>query len=317
MKKSKMASLAPIFYIIIVNCSLLIVNCFAQPVSFIAIGDWGRDGKYLQQETADRMGIYAQNHKMDFVLTTGDNIYPAGVTGTDDTKWQTSFEQVYTAQSLQIPWYASLGNHDYYGNVQAQIDYSAINTRWKMPARYYSFEKQIDNSSSVLFVIIDSNPFEKSRLKSYQENKGLNDSIVTARNEEFTKRQLIWLDSVLAHSTAKWKIVAGHHPVYSGGEHGNTPELIEQLKPLLEKYNVQMYLCGHDHDIQYLKQPDSNVHYFVSGAGSQLRSTGNMEYTIYSNSINGFLAITITDTNITASFIDVNGNNLYSVEIKK
>lgn len=33
--------------------------------------------------------------------------------------------------------------------------------------------------------------------------------------------------------------------MYSGGEHGETPELQSLLKPLLEKHNVDMYLCGH------------------------------------------------------------------------
>jgi predicted MPP superfamily phosphohydrolase len=323
MKILKMASIGirhplrvvPIFCLLLItHCSLLIAA--AQSVSFIAIGDWGREGKYLQQETADQMGKYAHEHKTDFIISTGDNIYPSGVTDTDDSKWQTCFEQVYNATSLQIPWYISLGNHDYYGNVQAQIDYSTLSSRWKMPARYYSFEKAIDDYTSALFIIIDTNPFEIKRLKSYKEYKGLDDSTITARSKEYVKNQLYWIDSVLSHSNAKWKIAAGHHPVYSGGEHGNTDELIELLKPMLEKYNVNMYICGHDHDIQYLKPPASNVHYFVSGAGSQLRKTGSMEYTVYSNSINGFLAVTISNQNISASFIDVNGNNLYTVEIK-
>jgi acid phosphatase len=115
-------------------------------VSFIAIGDWGREGKYGQQETADQMGIFAEKDGTDFVLTLGDNIYDAGVTSVSDPKWQTCFENIYTAKSLQIPWYVTLGNHDYYGNIQAQIDYSNINPRWLCPP-YYAFDKKIDDST--------------------------------------------------------------------------------------------------------------------------------------------------------------------------
>ncbi len=302
-----------IFFSIIL-LAVLSSSIFSQ-INFIAIGDWGREGKYLQQETADAMGVYAKEYKTGFVITLGDNIYNTGVTGTDDPKWQTCFEQVYTAPSLQVPWYASLGNHDYYGNVQAQVDYTNVSSRWKMPARYYSFEKDVDKYISVLFVILDTNPF----LESYRNTKknGKYDSFIDEINSQDTDTQLKWIDSVLASSNAKWKIVAGHHPVYSGGEHGNTNELVEKLEPLLEKYGVNMYLAGHDHDIQYLKKEAGSVNYFVSGAGSKLRETGTMEYTKFCKSINGFLGVTVSSNNIKASFVDYTGNDLYDVEIKK
>lgn len=66
--------------------------------------------------------------------------------------------------------------------------------------------------------------------------------------------QLNWLEQTLNQSSADWLIVAGHYPIYSGGEHGNTPELQAQVKPLLEKYGVDAYLCGHDHTLQHLER---------------------------------------------------------------
>jgi len=41
------------------------------------------------------------------------------------------------------------------------------------------------------------------------------------------------------------------------------------LKPLLEKYSVAMYLSGHDHNMQHLKQ--NGVHYVLVGAGHELK----------------------------------------------
>lgn len=39
--------------------------------------------------------------------------------------------------------------------------------------------------------------------------------------------QLLWIASTLQASTADWLFVVGHFPVYSGGAHGDTPELVE------------------------------------------------------------------------------------------
>ena len=45
-------------------------------------------------------------------------------------------------------------------------------------------------------------------------------------------------------------MVAGHFPIWSVGTMGPTYCLLEKLKPMLEKYGVNAYLCGHDHDLQ-------------------------------------------------------------------
>lgn len=44
--------------------------------------------------------------------------------------YQDTFESVYTAKSLRVPWYVLAGNHDHAGNVKAQIEYSQKSNRW-------------------------------------------------------------------------------------------------------------------------------------------------------------------------------------------
>jgi acid phosphatase len=87
-------------------------------LNFLAVGDWGRGGANHQREVAIRMGESAQELDARFVISVGDNFYEDGVTSVDDPAWQASFEKIYDAPSLQVPWRVILGNHDYRGSVQ-------------------------------------------------------------------------------------------------------------------------------------------------------------------------------------------------------
>ena len=95
-------------------------------LNFLLMGDFGRYGQFHQKEVAVQMGKAAATIDSDFVISVGDNFYPNGVRSTKDYSWIASYENIYTAYSLQNDWYVALGNHDYRGNIQAEIDYSDI-----------------------------------------------------------------------------------------------------------------------------------------------------------------------------------------------
>lgn len=294
-----------------ITCLCLIsMNLYAQGnISFITLGDWGKDGIFHQVWVAEQMTIWAMNNNANFVITVGDNMYDYGVQSTDDPQWKTSFEDVYTSTYLQIPWYATLGNHDYLGNVQAQIDYSKVSSRWKMPSRYYSFTYTLEDSSVALFVMMDTNPIclsDEESIGQYGED------VIKIDN----KIQLRWLDSTLSNTPAKWKIVCGHHTVLSGGYHGGVEEMQELVKPIFEKNHIDVYLCGHDHDMQHLV--DKKINYFVSGAGSLTRDCENTEFTkFYIAKRSGFLGVNLSPKQFIASFTDEYGELLYTYSIKK
>ena len=285
-----------------------------EKITFIALGDWGREGKINQRETGWQMDKWAGKNYCDFVISTGDNFYEMGIKSNTDSLLKKSFENIYTGDNLQIPWYATLGNHDYGGSVYAQIDYTKFSKRWKMPERTYSFEQEIPGKYKVLFVMIDTNPF----IEDYQKNPEKHEEISAESIEQFKKididKQVKWIDSTLAGSNAKWKFVVGHHPLYSGGKHGNEQDLINKLKPIFDKNKIKFYICGHDHDLQYLK--DGDVNYFVSGAGSELRETKNIDKTLFAKSVNGFVGFTISQESVKFQFVDLDGNILYESEVK-
>ena len=82
------------------------------------------------------------------------------------------------------------------------------------------------------------------------------------------------IESIISKSKATWLIVAGHYPVYSMGEHGDTLQLIERIVPLLHKYRIQAYLNGHDHTLQHISW--RGVEYFTSGHGTYLADTNEV-----------------------------------------
>ena len=82
-------------------------------------------------------------------------------------------------------------------------------------------------------------------------------------------RQLQWLDSTLNASDETWKVVIGHHPIYA-----QTPKdeierenMQQRVDPLLRKYGVDLYVCGHIHNFQHLKPADSRIDYVVNTSG--------------------------------------------------
>ncbi|RZC52554.1 hypothetical protein C5167_020979 [Papaver somniferum] len=91
-------------------------------LSFLVVGDWGRRGSYNQCHVAHQMGgRIGEKLDIDFVISTGDNFYTDGLNAVDDPAFQESFVNIYTAPSLQKQWYDVLGNHDYRGDVEAQL----------------------------------------------------------------------------------------------------------------------------------------------------------------------------------------------------
>jgi 3',5'-cyclic AMP phosphodiesterase CpdA len=120
-----------------------------------------------------------------------------------------------------------------------------------------------------------------------------------------------WLERELQASTATWKIVYGHHPVFSYGEHGHERRMIELVNPLLEKYQVDAYLCGHDHDRQLLG-PMNGVYYIVSGTGSKSRNTRYGEATIFAQTNLGFAWFRISANEFHLQFINMDGKIEYA-----
>ena len=254
-----------------------------QSVRALAFGDFGT-GNADMKKTAIAAAAYHCAQPFDLGLTLGDNVLSNGVTGTADPRWKEVWEDLYAP--LGIPVFAVTGNHDwgYSDSPAAEILYSSRSETWRMPALYYTY-----TAGPIQFFALATNAMSEA--------------------------QLAWLDRELKNSTARWKVVYGHHPIYSHGSHGDTHGFDRTLLPVL-KDRAHAYLVGHEHTPQHLK-PEQGVHLFIApAAGQGKRPAANGSRTLYTGSFHGFTVIDANRDTLTFRFIDSDGNMQYETTLK-
>lgn len=287
---------------------------------FLSLGDWGEVNSD-QANVAAQMANVARSKDTSFVLAVGDNFYNDGVVDDQDPQWNATYADVYSDPSLQIPWYAILGNHDHhYGRGQGEIDFykNKRDNRWIMPDYWYTQVFTIPGTSSTVEVVFIDTILLTGQTASASASDA---AAIQAMANKFgvsakflQDAQLQWIENTLAASKADWLIVTGHYPIFSGGEHGNNADLQTMLKPLLEQYPVDIYLCGHDHTLQHLHDQDNSVEYFVSGNGAKRGSASDIDQTRFAVVDPGFMVHEIMPSSMKTTFVDGQGTEIYVYE---
>ncbi|KAL6970068.1 Purple acid phosphatase 8 [Sarracenia purpurea var. burkii] len=284
-------------------------------LSVLVVGDWGRRGTHNQSQVSLQMGEIADNVDVDFIISTGDNFYDNGLRGVDDPAFDESFTNIYTAPSLQQQWYAVLGNHDYRGDVLAQI--SPILT--ERDSRWVCLRSYILNTEIAEFFFVDTTPFQDKYFTDPED--ATYDWRGVLPREDYLKNLLNDVDSALRESKAKWKIVVGHHTLRSAGHHGDTVELVAKLLPILQANEVDLYINGHDHCLEHISSPDSQLQFLTSGGGSKawrgdVSSWNPNEMKFYYDG-QGFLALQIAPAQVDVVFYDIAGAVLHKWSVTK
>lgn len=235
---------------------------------FVSVADTGT-GAAGQYAVAKAMTRYQQLNPYDLVILAGDNIYNDG----EISKINAVFERPYQALLKQkVKFQACLGNHDIRtNNGDPQVRYAGFNMQGK---RYYTFRR-----NSVQFFALDTN-----------------------HNADW-KTQLKWLDKELSRSKAPWKIVFGHHQIYSSGHYGVNQPFIKTLTPIFQKYGVQLYINGHDHNYERTRSINGTT-YLTCGAGAGTRPVESSEWTELSASELSFAAFDVYRDRIEINAID-------------
>jgi len=228
------------FRLLVLAVLVLAAICFVSAeLNFLVLGDWGKPIPF-----ADAMAKQSVKNNITFILGIGDNFYQTGVKDLSDSQWNKTFEAIYTHPIYHQRWYLVAGNHDWMGNVTAQLEYTRKSQRWYFPSLYYSVTIPIGpGEGTAQFIYIDTC------------------QLVDKKDEA----QWAWLEQTLAASTADWIFVIGHYPAYSVGHYGVNPLLSTRLVPILEKYKVAAYIAGHDHGHQYMQSNTSQLSFIVTG----------------------------------------------------
>ena len=253
-------------------------------LTFLVLGDWGRGGRGGQEVTAPPLAAWAAATGAAFVVSVGDSVYvdgvPPGSTHAQvDAVMREYFSDVYTAPELAtLPWHAIFGNHDYRGDVRAQVQWRG-DARWR-PGLNFTRRWRLPGGGSgtprpracLSAVFTDTSPLiaHYSAPGSYAEEH----PVLAANVRAVDGGALVaWTRRAIARAGAACDavVVFGHHPLFSPGEHGDTPELIAHYRAALEGEGVDAYVAGHDHVLGHSREAGGGVEHVLSGGGSEVR----------------------------------------------
>ena len=210
-------------------------------------GDCGNNS-VNQRQVRDQFIRYLGDNYMDAWILLGDNAYENG----KDDEFQSSFFNIYKNDLLKkYPLFPAPGNHEYHAEanlIPTQETHDiAYYKDFSMPANgqaggvasktqaFYSYDL-----GNIHFLALDSYGLEQKKYR-------LSDTL--GPQAEWVKKDLD------ANKNKTWVIAYWHHAPYTMGNHTSDEEMElvkirENFLPILERYGVDLVLCGHSHDYE-------------------------------------------------------------------
>lgn len=253
----------------------------AERLHWLATADSG-SGDRQQLAVGAAMATLHRRDPVDLVILGGDNIYNAG----EMSRVEAAFERPYRELlKTGVPFHAVLGNHDIRtSNGAGQLAYPGFG----MKGRWYSLRR-----GPVEFFMLDTN------------------------GNAAWQHQLPWLKRALAASSAPWKVVVGHHPLYSSGLYGNDRAAIARLTPLFRRHGVQLYINGHDHNYERSRPIDGTTYLTVGNGGASLRPVVPGPNSARAVSTHGFASLRADAEQLTIEAWDSSGQRLDKAKLNR
>lgn len=254
-----------------------------EPFSFIYFGDAQNSVKSLWSRVI--RNSYRQFPEVDFMLHAGDLI--------DDRDANLEWGEWFYAGSFihaTIPSMMTPGNHEYRDGVLSAL--------WR-PQFTLPENGPTDGLAETCYAI----DYENLKIISI-------DAVALDQDEESRNAQVQWLDSVLQNNTKKWTALTLHYPVFSTAKGRDNKVLREALQPLMDKYQVDLVLQGHDHTYSrgfvanegkgLTVVDDSGTIYAVSVSGPKMYESMDQDWMVRRGEFTQlFQIITVSEDTIT------------------
>lgn len=212
--------------------------------SFTSFGDQGVAGESLGSTASDLVVGHIEEQAPLFHLVNGDLAY-SDLAGDPGTAWDKWFAQNQRSAANR-PWMPVAGNHEQEtGN--GEQGYSSFQTRFLVP------DNRVDGLGGLFYAFtVGSVRFVGLQNDDVCYQWASEDNVRGYSGGE----QRRWLDRTLAEArddpAVDWIVVWMHQLVMSSAVGGNGSDLgiREEFAPLFDEYDVDLVLCGHDHDYE-------------------------------------------------------------------
>jgi hypothetical protein len=194
----------------------------------VAFGDFG--GGPAQAAVARAMERWAATHRVDALVTTGDNVYERG----EPELFAAQLDEPYRELRRTRPLWATLGNHDVAaGHGATQLRHLGL------PDLPYA-----RTLPGLRLLFLDANRVDEA--------------------------QTGWLDAQLARPGPEAPVVVFHHAAWSCSRHDSNERVRRAWVPLLERHRVPLVLNGHDHNYQRFVSAGGVTYVVTGGGGRSL-----------------------------------------------
>src|SRR5207245_2836131 len=179
---------------------------------------------------AAAMERWVTAHRVDALVTTGDNVYDTG----DPSRFPAQLDRPYAALRRTRPLWVTLGNHD---------------------------EAAGHGAQELAHLGLPPLPYQR-------DLPGVRLLFVDANHPDAA--QAAWLDDHLAAAGPAFRVVVFHQPAWSCGLHGSTAAVDQRWVPVLERRRVALVLNGHDHDYERFVSAGDVAYVVTGGGGQSL-----------------------------------------------